>query len=40
VIDYDGASGSCEFAANGDLVAANFRVSVVRGGAIETYKML
>jgi branched-chain amino acid transport system substrate-binding protein len=40
VIDYDGASGSCEFAANGDLAAANFRVSVVHGGAIETYKML
>jgi branched-chain amino acid transport system substrate-binding protein len=39
-IDYDGASGPCEFAANGDLVAANFRVSVVRGGAIETYKMM
>jgi len=39
-IDYDGASGSCEFTANGDLAAANFRVSVVRGGAIETYKML
>jgi branched-chain amino acid transport system substrate-binding protein len=40
VIDYDGASGSCEFTANGDLAAANFRVSVVHGGAIETYKML
>jgi branched-chain amino acid transport system substrate-binding protein len=39
-LDYDGASGSCEFAANGDLAAANFRVSVVHGGAIETYKML
>ena len=39
-INYDGASGPCEFTPNGDLVAANFRVSVVRGGTIETYKML
>ncbi len=39
-INYEGASGPCKFAPNGDLAAANFRVSVVRGGAIETYKML
>jgi branched-chain amino acid transport system substrate-binding protein len=39
-INYDGASGPCKFAPNGDLAAANFRVSVVRGGVIETYKML
>src|SRR5258708_21714917 len=39
-INYDGASGPCKFTASGDLAAANFRVSVVRGGAIETYKML
>jgi branched-chain amino acid transport system substrate-binding protein len=39
-INYDGASGPCKFAPNGDLAAANFRVSKVRGGVIETYKML
>jgi branched-chain amino acid transport system substrate-binding protein len=39
-INYEGASGPCKFAPNGDLAAANFRVSVVRGGVIETYKML
>jgi branched-chain amino acid transport system substrate-binding protein len=39
-IDYQGASGPCKFAPNGDLAAANFRVSKVRGGVIETYKML
>jgi branched-chain amino acid transport system substrate-binding protein len=39
-IDYQGASGPCKFAGNGDLAAANFRVSRVRGGVIETYKML
>jgi branched-chain amino acid transport system substrate-binding protein len=39
-INYEGASGPCKFAANGDIAAANFRVTVVRGGAIETYKML
>jgi branched-chain amino acid transport system substrate-binding protein len=39
-INYDGASGPCKFAPNGDLAAANFRVSVVRGGVIETYKVL
>src|SRR5258708_1526532 len=39
-INYDGASGPCKFAPNGDLAAANFRVSVVRGGVIETHKML
>ena len=39
-INYEGASGPCKFTASGDLAAANFRVSVVRGGAIETYKLL
>jgi branched-chain amino acid transport system substrate-binding protein len=39
-INYEGASGPCKFAANGDIAAANFRVTIVRGGAIETYKML
>ena len=39
-INYQGASGPCKFAPNGDLAAANFRVSVVRGGAIETYRLL
>jgi branched-chain amino acid transport system substrate-binding protein len=39
-INYQGASGPCKFTANGDLAAANFRVSVVRGGVIETYKTL
>jgi branched-chain amino acid transport system substrate-binding protein len=39
-INYEGASGPCKFAPNGDLAVANFQVSVVRGGVIETYKML
>jgi branched-chain amino acid transport system substrate-binding protein len=39
-INYEGASGPCKFAANGDIAAANFRVTIVRGGVIETYKML
>jgi branched-chain amino acid transport system substrate-binding protein len=39
-INYQGASGPCKFAPNGDLAAANFRVSKVRGGVIETYRML
>jgi branched-chain amino acid transport system substrate-binding protein len=39
-INYQGASGPCKFAPNGDIAAAIFRILVVRGGAIETYKML
>jgi branched-chain amino acid transport system substrate-binding protein len=39
-INYEGASGPCKFAASGDIAAANFRVTIVRGGAIETYKLL
>src|SRR5258706_306725 len=36
----EAASGPCKFAGNGDLAAPIFRVSIVRGGASETSKIL
>jgi ABC-type branched-subunit amino acid transport system substrate-binding protein len=34
-IDYDGASGSCDFDENGDLVTKSFYVFEIRGGKLE-----
>lgn len=39
-INYLGASGPCKFAPNGDVLSANFRVTKVVDGKIETFKTI
>jgi branched-chain amino acid transport system substrate-binding protein len=38
-INYLGASSSCKFAANGDVLETHFKINVVRGGKIETLRI-
>ena len=38
-INYLGASSSCKFAPNGDVLETHFRINVVHGGRIETLRI-